>query len=74
VDGATYDVVVIGAGPVGENVADRVVQGGLTAAIVERELGLPGWSKWVFRFTAVTWVGRPLPARLSTLRRPIGHR
>ncbi|MEU0469334.1 NAD(P)/FAD-dependent oxidoreductase [Amycolatopsis sp. NPDC006131] len=35
---ATYDVIVIGAGPVGENVADRVVQGGLTAAIVEREL------------------------------------
>ncbi|WP_432842185.1 dihydrolipoyl dehydrogenase family protein [Dactylosporangium sp. CA-092794] len=35
---ATYDVVVIGAGPVGENVADRVVRGGLTAAIVEREL------------------------------------
>ncbi|HEX6344794.1 NAD(P)/FAD-dependent oxidoreductase [Umezawaea sp.] len=35
---ATYDVVVIGAGPVGENVADRVVRGGLTAAVVEREL------------------------------------
>ncbi|WP_430501335.1 dihydrolipoyl dehydrogenase family protein [Micromonospora trifolii] len=35
---ATYDVIVIGAGPVGENVADRAVQGGLTAAIVEREL------------------------------------
>lgn len=35
---ATYDVIVIGAGPVGENVADRVVRGGLTAAIVEREL------------------------------------
>ena len=34
----TFDVVVIGAGPVGENVADRVVKGGLTAAIVEREL------------------------------------
>jgi dihydrolipoamide dehydrogenase len=33
----TYDVVVIGAGPVGENVADRVVRGGRTAAIVERE-------------------------------------
>src|SRR4051794_2715426 len=37
-DRTTYDVVVIGAGPVGENVADRVVRGGLTAAIVEREL------------------------------------
>lgn len=37
-DATTYDVIVIGAGPVGENVADRVVQGGLTAAIVEREL------------------------------------
>ena len=35
---ATYDVVVIGAGPVGENVADRVVKGGLTAVIVESEL------------------------------------
>ncbi|WP_103343100.1 dihydrolipoyl dehydrogenase family protein [Amycolatopsis sp. CA-126428] len=35
---STYDVVVIGAGPVGENAADRVVRGGLTAAIVEREL------------------------------------
>lgn len=33
-----YDVIIIGAGPVGENVADRVVQGGLTAAIIEREL------------------------------------
>ena len=34
----TYDVVIIGAGPTGENVADRLVQGGLSAAIVEREL------------------------------------
>ncbi|NQX26937.1 NAD(P)/FAD-dependent oxidoreductase [Microbacteriaceae bacterium VKM Ac-2854] len=33
-----FDVIVIGAGPVGENVADRVVQGGLTAVIVEWEL------------------------------------
>ncbi len=32
------DVVVIGAGPVGENVADRVVRGGLGAAIVESRL------------------------------------
>jgi pyruvate/2-oxoglutarate dehydrogenase complex dihydrolipoamide dehydrogenase (E3) component len=35
---ATFDVVVIGAGSTGENVADRVVKGGLTAAIVESGL------------------------------------
>ena len=34
----TWDVIVIGAGPVGENVADRIVQGGLTAVVVESEL------------------------------------
>ncbi|GMA31199.1 hypothetical protein GCM10025875_11910 [Litorihabitans aurantiacus] len=33
-----FDLVVIGAGPVGENVADRAVQGGLSVAIVESEL------------------------------------
>jgi pyruvate/2-oxoglutarate dehydrogenase complex dihydrolipoamide dehydrogenase (E3) component len=33
-----FDVVVLGAGPVGENVADRAVQGGLSVAVVEREL------------------------------------
>src|SRR4051812_5345600 len=32
------DVVVVGAGPAGENVAGRVVDGGLSALIVEREL------------------------------------
>lgn len=37
-DASAYDLVVIGAGPVGENVADRAVQAGLSAAIVEREL------------------------------------
>jgi pyruvate/2-oxoglutarate dehydrogenase complex dihydrolipoamide dehydrogenase (E3) component len=34
----TYDVIVIGAGPTGENVADRAIRGGLTAAVVEAEL------------------------------------
>ncbi len=34
----TYDLIVIGAGPVGENVADRAVQGGLSVAVVESEL------------------------------------
>ncbi|MBW9095434.1 NAD(P)/FAD-dependent oxidoreductase [Microbacterium jejuense] len=33
-----YDLIVIGAGPVGENVADRAVQGGLSTVIVESEL------------------------------------
>lgn len=33
-----YDVVVIGAGPTGENVAARAVRGGLTAVLVEKEL------------------------------------
>src|SRR5262245_19908529 len=35
---AEYDVIVLGAGPAGENVADRVVKGGLTAVVVEAEL------------------------------------
>jgi pyruvate/2-oxoglutarate dehydrogenase complex dihydrolipoamide dehydrogenase (E3) component len=33
-----FDVIVIGAGAAGENVADRTVQGGLTAVLVEAEL------------------------------------
>lgn len=34
----SYDVIVLGAGPVGENVADRAVQGGLSAVVVEDRL------------------------------------
>ncbi|SEO61269.1 dihydrolipoyl dehydrogenase family protein [Trujillonella endophytica] len=37
-DERTYDVVVVGAGSTGENVADIVVRGGLSAALVEAEL------------------------------------
>ena len=33
-----YDVIVIGAGAIGENVADRAVQGGMRTVIVEEEL------------------------------------
>lgn len=34
----TYDVIVIGGGPVGENVAERTRAAGLSTVIVEREL------------------------------------
>ncbi|MFC3348700.1 dihydrolipoyl dehydrogenase family protein [Streptomyces echinoruber] len=37
-DAREYDVVVLGAGPVGENVADRTRAAGLTTAVVESEL------------------------------------
>ncbi|MYQ55219.1 MULTISPECIES: dihydrolipoyl dehydrogenase family protein [unclassified Streptomyces] len=38
VKNSEYDVVVIGAGPVGENVADRTRAAGLSTAVVESEL------------------------------------
>jgi len=34
----SYDVVVIGAGPAGETAADRLAGGGLSVAVVEKEL------------------------------------
>src|SRR3954447_26470855 len=34
----SFDVIVIGAGPPGENAADYAVRGGLSAALVESEL------------------------------------
>jgi dihydrolipoamide dehydrogenase len=37
-DTRSYDVVVIGAGPVGENVADRTTAAGLSTVVVESEL------------------------------------
>src|SRR5262249_27021191 len=66
---SVVDVIIIGAGPVGENVADRVVQGGLTAAIVERELVGGECSYWacmptkaLLRDAAALRAARRLPA------------
>ncbi|GGT20720.1 dihydrolipoyl dehydrogenase family protein [Nonomuraea spiralis] len=41
-----FDVIVIGAGPAGENVAARAVRGGLSAAIVEERLAGGECSYW----------------------------
>ena len=41
-----YDVVVIGAGSTGENVADRAVKGGLSAVVVEADLVGGDCSYW----------------------------
>lgn len=45
-DARTYDVVVIGAGSTGENVADRAVKGGLSAVVVEADLVGGDCSYW----------------------------
>jgi pyruvate/2-oxoglutarate dehydrogenase complex dihydrolipoamide dehydrogenase (E3) component len=37
-DDGVFDVIVIGAGPVGETVAIRIARGGLTAAVIEKRL------------------------------------
>ncbi|WP_206060793.1 dihydrolipoyl dehydrogenase family protein [Nonomuraea basaltis] len=41
-----FDVIVIGGGPAGENVVDRAVRGGLTAAVVEERLAGGECSYW----------------------------
>jgi len=38
-DNQIFDVIVIGAGPVGENVADRTTAAGLRTVVVESETG-----------------------------------
>jgi dihydrolipoamide dehydrogenase len=74
----TFDVVVIGGGPPGENAAARAVQGGLTAALVESEL-LGGecsyWacipSKALLRPAEVYAAARRLPGSREAVTGPV---
>ncbi len=72
-----FDVIVIGAGPVGVSVAQRVVRGGLTASLVEKRLA--GGECQYFACVPSKALLRPveLAAEVSRvpgleLRRPIG--
>lgn len=63
-----YDVVVIGAGPVGENVADRTCAGGLSTAVVESELVGGECSYWACMPSKALL--RPVIARAESRRVP----
>lgn len=63
-----YDVVVIGAGPVGENVADRARAAGLSAAVVESELVGGECSYWACMPSKALL--RPVVARADARRVP----
>src|ERR1700756_1007775 len=65
-----YDVIVIGAGPTGENVADRAVRGGLSAVVVESELVGGECSYWACMPSKALlrpWARSPRPERYAGL-------
>jgi dihydrolipoamide dehydrogenase len=64
----SYDVVVIGAGPVGENVADRTRAAGLSTVIVESELVGGECSYWACMPSKALL--RPVVARAEARRLP----
>ncbi|SEG95848.1 dihydrolipoamide dehydrogenase [Actinacidiphila yanglinensis] len=64
----TYDVVVIGAGPVGENLADRTRAAGLSTVVVERELVGGECSYWACMPSKALL--RPVAARAEARRLP----
>src|SRR5580693_9929470 len=66
--GDVYDVIVIGAGPTGENVAQRAVRGGLTAAVVESELAGGECAYWACMPSKALL--RPASALAETARVP----
>jgi pyruvate/2-oxoglutarate dehydrogenase complex dihydrolipoamide dehydrogenase (E3) component len=70
----TYDVIVIGAGPAGENAADYARQRGLSTAIVERELVGGECSYWgcmpskaLLRATEALAAARRVPAAAGAI-------
>ncbi|MGW4625011.1 dihydrolipoyl dehydrogenase family protein [Streptomyces rubiginosohelvolus] len=67
-EGSPCDVVVIGAGPVGENVADRARAAGLTTAVVESELVGGECSYWACMPSKALL--RPVVARADARRVP----
>ncbi|MFJ5259868.1 dihydrolipoyl dehydrogenase family protein [Streptomyces sp. NPDC088387] len=67
-DSKMYDVVVLGAGPVGENVADRTRAAGLSTAIVESELVGGECSYWACMPSKALL--RPVIARADARRVP----
>ncbi|WNI19372.1 dihydrolipoyl dehydrogenase family protein [Actinacidiphila sp. ITFR-21] len=64
----TYDVVVIGSGPVGENVADRTRAAGLSTVVVERDLVGGECSYWACMPSKALL--RPVVARADARRLP----
>lgn len=73
-DEQTYDVIVIGAGPAGENAADYATQRGLSAVIVEKELVGGECSYWgcmpskaLLRPTEVLAHARRVPAAAASV-------
>ncbi|GGX95267.1 dihydrolipoyl dehydrogenase family protein [Streptomyces fructofermentans] len=64
----TYDVIVLGAGPAGENLADRTRAAGLTSVIVENELLGGECSFWACEPSKALL--RPVVARADALRVP----
>ncbi|KOT93392.1 pyridine nucleotide-disulfide oxidoreductase [Streptomyces rimosus subsp. pseudoverticillatus] len=67
----TYDVIVLGAGPTGENVADRAHALGLSAVIVESELVGGECSYWACMPSKALL--RPVTARADARRVPGLH-
>ncbi|MFG2137107.1 dihydrolipoyl dehydrogenase family protein [Streptomyces sp. NPDC048650] len=65
---ATHDVLVLGAGPTGENVADRAHAAGLSVAIVESELVGGECSYWACMPSKALL--RPVTARSEARRAP----